>query len=177
MDILRIIGFILYIATGVGFLIASAATSNIAWALAVIVISAFYFQGFKHHSTACLHLNHTSRNRVLVIFVASALAAVVTWYFNHELGFGPMVANGLVGVIVGLTLPLDIAGAAYTSSFVGMSAALVLPTLGSSVVAGCLAGLIIAGTTPVCNGIGGKGGTTAAAAVLITMALLHLIGS
>lgn len=38
----------------------------------------------------------------LAIVFGTAISAAVTWYINHNLGFGPIVANGIVGVLVAL---------------------------------------------------------------------------
>ncbi|MFY9416837.1 MAG: hypothetical protein WAQ41_07335, partial [bacterium] len=81
-----------------------------------------------------------------------------------------------VGIVAGIVLPADLAGAAYTASFVGMSATAVLPSLGFALLAGIVVGIVIISTGPVYAGMGGKGGTTAATSVLITRGIMRVFG-
>ena len=106
----------------------------------------------------------------------ATIGAVFTWYLNHELGYGAIIANGFVGVLAGLALPGDLAGAAYTASFVGMSATSIIPSLGFSILAGVVSGIVIVATVPIYAGLGGKGGTTAATSVLITRGIIRTLG-
>jgi hypothetical protein len=108
--------------------------------------------------------------------IIAAFAAALTWYLNHEMGYGAVIASSFVGVTAGLVLPGGLAGAAFTASFVGMSATAVIPSLPCSLFAGIVAGLVIAATGPVYAGLGGKGGTTAATSVLISRGILSLFG-
>jgi hypothetical protein len=117
-----------------------------------------------------------NRNRMCLAVFVSVVATVATWYMNHELGYGALIANGFIGVLVGLSLPADLAGAAFTASFVGMSAGAIIPSLGHAVLGGVIAGIVIVATLPVYGGIGGKGGTTAATSVLITRGIMRLLG-
>ena len=112
----------------------------------------------------------------LQIILCAIVAATVTWYLNHTLGYGAVVANGLVGVIAAVLLPGPLAGAAYTASFVGMSGALVLPALPAALLGGVVVGFVLAFTTEIYAGIGGKGGTTAAFSTLVTKLIWGLLG-
>lgn len=116
------------------------------------------------------------QRRALLTILVATIGAVFTWYLNHGLGYGAIIANGFVGVLAGLVLPGDLAGAAYTASFVGMSATSVVPSLGLSILAGIVAGIVIVLTVPIYAGLGGKGGTTAATSVLITRGIIHILG-
>jgi hypothetical protein len=104
--------------------------------------------------------------------VYSFLAVLTTYYINNNLGFGPFVANGIVGVLAASLMASEFAGPAYTASFVGMSSTAIIPNLLWASVAGLIVGLIILFTVPIYNGIGGKGGTTAALSTLLTKGLL-----
>lgn len=104
------------------------------------------------------------------------VAATITWYLNHKMGYGPIVANGLVGVVAAILLPAPLAGAAYAASFVGMSGALVLPTLSAALLGGLIVGLVLAYTSEIYAGIGGKGGTTAAFSTLLTKLIWGFLG-
>ncbi len=112
----------------------------------------------------------------LQIIVCSIAAASITWYLNHTLGYGAVIANGIVGVVAAILLPASLAGAAYTASFVGMSGALVLPALPAALLGGLIVGIVLAYTTEIYAGIGGKGGTTAAFSTLLTKFIWGLLG-
>jgi hypothetical protein len=116
------------------------------------------------------------KKRHLYIFLCALAGVTFTWYINHETGYGAIIANGLVGVMAATFLPNDLAGITYTSSFVGMSALSIIPTLGAAVLASVIVALILLSTAEIYAGIGGKGGTTAALSTLITRAILRLFG-
>ena len=88
------------------------------------------------------------------------------------MGYGPIVANGLIGVIAAILLPASLAGVTFTASFVGMSSTAIIPSLQAAALGGLVVGFIIMTTTEIYAGIGGKGGTTAALASLITKTIL-----
>jgi hypothetical protein len=115
-------------------------------------------------------------NRALLTVLVAVIAATCTWYINHQLGYGAVIASSFVGIVAGIVLPADLAGAAYTASFVGMSATAVLPSLGFALLAGIVVGIVIISTGPVYAGMGGKGGTTAATSVLITRGIMRVFG-
>ncbi len=109
-----------------------------------------------------------SDKRTIYVVLATFFGAMATWFINHNMGYGPIVANGLVGVIAAVFMPRELAGITYTASFVGMSSQAVIPSIGFAGVGGLLVGLIWEVTPEIYAGIGGKGGTTAALATLIT---------
>src|SRR5690554_3474656 len=100
-----------------------------------------------------------TKSRILILAIVSTS---LTWILNHQLGLGPIVANGLVGVAAAIFMPGALAGIAYTSSFVGMSSLGVLPSVVFALIGGLIAGIVIIATTEIYAGIGGKGGTIAA---------------
>ena len=114
-----------------------------------------------------------TKSRILILAIVSTS---LTWILNHQLGLGPIVANGLVGVAAAIFMPGALAGIAYTSSFVGMSSLGVLPSVVFALIGGLIAGIVIIATTEIYAGIGGKGGTTAAAAALVRRAISGLLG-
>ncbi len=173
----RMGGWALYIATGIGFIALALLSGDPLWMLPIALIAAGYFAGLIKQMRNAAPPGNTSRNEILLTMAIAIAAASATWFINHELGYGALVASGLIGVIAGVTLPHHLAGAAYAASFVGMSANAVLPTMTTAWVAGAIAGIIIVSTGPVFGGIGGKGGTAAAAAVLITSALIFTVGA
>lgn len=90
------------------------------------------------------------------------------------MGYGAVIANGLVGVMAAIFLPNYLAGITYTSSFIGMSSLSVIPSLGAAALASFIVGLILLTTVEIYAGIGGKGGTTAALSTLITKVILRI---
>lgn len=107
-----------------------------------------------------------------VIF--SIIGAVTTYYLNHAMGYGAVIANGVVGIVGAVLLSAPLAVAVFVASFVGMSGAAVIPTIVWAGVGGCVCGFILAFTPEIYAGIGGKGGTTAALSVQITRAIVNL---
>lgn len=112
--------------------------------------------------------------RKLYILVCSFLGVTLTWFVNHEMGYGAVIANGLVGVMAATFLPNDLAGITYTSSFVGMSSTSVIPSMGAAVLGSLIVGIVLLATAEIYEGIGGKGGTTAALSTIITKTILKL---
>lgn len=115
-------------------------------------------------------------NKDKIKMLTCAIAGVmITWFINHHMGYGPIIANGMVGVIAGALLPGPLAGVAYTASFVGMSGLSVIPSFFASFIGGIVVGTVIIYTPEIYAGIGGKGGTTAAVSGQITRAIINLI--
>jgi len=108
------------------------------------------------------------------IITASIVATSITWFISHPMGYGPIISNGVVGVIAAALLPAPIAGPAYAASFVGMSGLNVLPSFGVSLLGGLVVGLVLSFTGEIFAGIGGKGGTTAALSAQITRFISNL---
>ena len=111
------------------------------------------------------------RNK-LYILCCSLAGVTFTWFINHQMGYGAIVASGLVGVIAAILLPGTLAGVTYTASFVGMSSTAVIPSLTAAALGGLIVSIIIMTTTEIYAGIGGKGGTTAALSSIITKAIV-----
>lgn len=117
-----------------------------------------------------------NNKRKIYIVLCSFVGVTLTWFLNHKIGSGAIVANGLVGVIAAALLPKDLAGIMYTSSFVGMSSIAVVPSMTVAATGGLIVGLLLITTTEIYAGIGGKGGTTAALATIITRAVSGFLG-
>jgi hypothetical protein len=115
-------------------------------------------------------------NKKVAIMACSVVSVYLTWFINHNLGLGSIIANGIVGLIAILTLPKDLAGVSYTASFVGMSSMVVVPSILATLIAGVLVGSIIILTPTIYAGVGGKGGTTAAVSTIISRLIYSIIG-
>lgn len=112
--------------------------------------------------------------RALYLLTCSFIGVTLTWFINHKMGYGPVIANGLVGVMAAIFLPNKLAGITYTSSFVGMSSLEVLPSITAATVASLIVALILLTTKKIYAGIGGKGGTTAALSTIITKTIIKI---
>ena len=111
--------------------------------------------------------------RSFQVLLCSFIGVTLTWYINHKMGYGAVIANGLVGCMAATFLPKDLAGITYTTSFVGMSSLAVIPTMGTAILGSLIVGLVFLSTAEIYVGIGGKGGTTAALATIILRTILN----
>lgn len=110
----------------------------------------------------------------LFLIIGTALSAAITWYINHELGYGPIIANGIVGVAAGLLFSPKKAGAFYIASFIGMSAQEIVFSIPMAGFIGLFAGLVIIFSKEIYDGIGGKGGTIAALSTQLIRIIISL---
>ena len=111
----------------------------------------------------------------VVAATAGALAAfVLSVHYDH----GAVVGSAAVGLAAGLlappalgtTLGGTVAAAAFAGSFVGMVSETRLPSLALVGLAGAVSGVVFVGVAPVFAGSGGKLGTVAFTACLVTWA-------
>ncbi len=93
----------------------------------------------------------------IVAVLAGALAA---YTLAHDVGLGPVVAAGVVGICAHLVAP-QYAAAVYAGSFVGMTSDLLLLTHAEVLLASLVSGLVYTLTRPIFSGVGGKLGTIA----------------
>lgn len=113
--------------------------------------------------------------RSAYVLICSVVGAALTWFINHKMGYGAVIANGLVGVMVATFLPNDLAGLTYTASFVGMSSLAVIPSMGVADIRWInRRSYHVRTTAEIYKGIGGKGGTTVALSIIITKAILRI---
>ncbi|MBW3003342.1 hypothetical protein KY328_00660 [Candidatus Woesearchaeota archaeon] len=114
------------------------------------------------------------------VIIASVVGAVATFYLNVNLGLGPVIAAGVVGVAAVYICKLsrcvkDLPPPAYMGAFVGMSAPFVLSNLWFVGLAGLIAGVVYAISHDVYTGMGGKLGTMAFIGVAIAVFVLGLV--
>lgn len=121
------------------------------------------------------YLKKMDKNKISFL-LCSIVSVYLTWMMNHKLSLNPVLANGIVGFLAAVLLPKNLAGVAYTSSFVGMSSSVVLPNLAAVLLSGTIVGLVIIFTSKAYAGIGGKGGTTAAASTIMTKIIMGIMG-
>ncbi|NLJ77887.1 MAG: hypothetical protein GX329_00845 [Tissierellia bacterium] len=114
-----------------------------------------------------------NRNHIYVL-ICSFIGVTLTWFINHRMGYGAVIANGLVGVMAATFLPNELAGITYTSSFVGMSSLAVIPSMAAATLGSVIVAIVFLTTAEIYAGIGGKGGTTAALSTIITKAIMSI---
>lgn len=173
----RLLGLIAFIATGGGLLFSTAINGRNFYKTEILTILGFLFiisliEHFKMVTGKEDEAKLSKKKRAILI--CSFIGVTLTWFINHKMGYGPVVANGLVGVIAATFLPNDLAGITYTSSFIGMSSLAVIPSMTSAVLASIIVGLILLTTVDIYAGIGGKGGTTAALSTIITKTIIKI---
>ena len=173
----RLLGLIAFIATGGGLIISTAVNERNFYKTEIaIIFGCFFAISLLDHFRQLIkkedkfRINKRSSHILICAFVGSSL----TWFINHEMGYGPVIANGLVGVMAAIFLPNSLAGITYTSSFIGMSSLAVIPTMMGAALASLIVGLILLITMEIYAGIGGKGGTTAALATIITKIISNI---
>ena len=110
--------------------------------------------------------------------LAGAAAAGVTSVCAVRLGHGPVQASALVGLVGGLVCPPllpagdGLAAVVFCASFAGMARPTRVPGTWTMAAAGAVCGLLVAATSTVFVGFGGKLGTVAFVACLVVRGLL-----
>lgn len=173
----RILGLVAFIATGGGLIISTVVEGKNFYKTEILIIfgSLFIISLVDHFKKIIGKDDKTEDNkRKLYILICSFIGVTLTWFINHEIGYGAIVANGLVGVMAAIFFPNDLAGITYTSSFVGMSSLAVIPSMKAAVLGSLIVGLILLTTVEIYSGVGGKGGTTAALSTIITKTLISI---
>jgi hypothetical protein len=114
------------------------------------------------------------------LVVAAAVAALVTFLVSVRLDHGPVVGSAVVGLAAGIVCPPlfaagdALAAVAFCASFAGMATPERIPGPGAMLLAGGTAGVGFVGAAPYFVGFGGKLGTIAFAACLVTAGALSL---
>lgn len=171
----RILGLLAFVLTGGGLIITTAINEENFYKTEILIIFGCFFaiSLIDHFKKVIKKEDRTEFNkRSFYILICSFIGVTLTWFINHEMGYGAVIANGLVGVMAAIFLPNDLAGITYTSSFIGMSSLAVIPSIAAAGLASLIVGLILLTTVKIYAGIGGKGGTTAALSTIITKAII-----
>ncbi|NLY66428.1 MAG: hypothetical protein GX069_02580 [Tissierellia bacterium] len=109
-----------------------------------------------------------------MLVLGTSFSAAITWYLNHSLGLGPIIANGIVGVLVALLFSSKKAGAFYIASFIGMSSQGIVTSMVMAGIIGLFAGFVIIFSQEIYAGVGGKGGTIAVLSTQIIRLIMSL---
>lgn len=175
--ITRLFGLLAFIATGGGLIISTIINEENFYKTEILIIFGCFFaislvDHYKHL------LEREDRiivnKRRLYILLCSFIGVTFTWFINHKMGYGAVIANGLVGVMAAIFLPNDLAGITYTSSFIGMSSLAVIPSMAAATLGSLIVGLVFLTTAEIYAGIGGKGGTTAALSTIVMKTIIRI---
>lgn len=174
----RILGLAAFIATGGGLIISTVINeSNIHKTEILVILGCFFAISLADHFKKLIErkdIKTKVNKRSLYILICSFIGVTLTWFINHKMGYGAVIANGLVGIMAATFLPNDLAGITYTSSFVGMSSLAVIPSMTAAALGSLIVGLILISTAEIYAGMGGKGGTTAALSTIITKIIMRI---
>lgn len=173
----KLLGLFAFITTGGGLILSTAINERNFYKTEILIIfGVFYALSLVDHFKTVVEVDGKAKiNRKNInILLCSFIGVTLTWYINHKMGYGAVIANGLVGVMAAIFLPNDLAGITYTSSFIGMSSLAVIPNIGSAILASLIVTLILLTTVEIYAGIGGKGGTTAALSTIITQVIMKI---
>lgn len=178
-DVTAFLGLFAFIATGGGLILSTLIREKNFYKTEILLIFGCFFGiSLVDHYRKLMESTdeHDEKNENdIYVFLCALVGVCATWFINHEMGYGPIIANGLVGVMAATFLPNDLAGITYTSSFIGMSSISVIPSLTAAALASIVVAIILLTTAKIYAGIGGKGGTTAALSTLITKALIRML--
>lgn len=165
--------FLLHILVGTIILLLACRTNNVLVSkILIFAIVSFFSVALVHHFKEIKDLEKKRCEiECLKLLFGTFLASSITWYINHRLGFGPIIANGLMGVVVSLFFREN-AGGYYMASFIGMSSQTIIPSILISGLAGILAGIVIVFSQEIYHGVGGKGGTIAAFSAQISSVIV-----
>lgn len=120
-----------------------------------------------------------ARTPAMAAILAATAGALAAFVLSVRLDHGAVVGSAVVGLVAGLLAPPalgtalggTVAAAAFAGSFVGMVSEMRLPSLALVGVAGLVSGVVFVGVAPVFAGSGGKLGTIAFTACLVTWTL------
>ena len=136
--------------------------------ICLVTIRGMYFEW--HAVIRAPRIEAVSDHRMVGIMLGIVGGTLVTFGLSVEFGIHPIVAASMTGVVAAIVLA-RLAVPIYCGAFVGMTAPLLFPTYGHSVIAGVIAVLVYLIAQPVFYGVGGKLGTTAFVGTTATVAL------
>lgn len=144
--------------------------------LSVLVLST-YLRGKIHHK------DHAYEHILVALWIPAG--ALITFYLNHFLNFGPVLSAAIVGTAASFIPNFrkqshylqQIPAAMYCGAFIGMSSAGVAPNFLFITTASIFTALLLIISKNLFAGVGGKLGTLAFAGVVITSFLFFLISS
>ncbi|MEN7548088.1 hypothetical protein AAG747_09210 [Rapidithrix thailandica] len=126
------------------------------------------------------HDTHFMDDFSVVLLVA--LGAAISYYFNIQLGLGPVLSVGLIGTVASFVPKINkkserlqlVPGSIYCGSFIGMTKPSIATDWHFVLLAGTLAGILLVFSKGVFHGMGGKLGTIAFGGVALASLFLFL---
>jgi len=136
-------------------------------ALTIITLGLLYKIATLARGLPDIQWEGTFTQKNLLNFVAVIGGLVVTFYLNHTVGLGAVVAAGLVQILAALILPQYGAPIA-TGAYAGMASGSVVCGAPGEIIAGVVAGTLYVLATPVFGGFGGKLGTIGVSGCIVS---------
>jgi hypothetical protein len=127
-------------------------------AMTIILLGLVYKIASEARGLSKVEVEGVFTQKNLLNFVAVVGGVAVTFYLNHTIGLGAVVAAGLVEILAALLLPKYGAPIA-TGAFAGMASGSLLCSTSGEALAAIVAGTVYVLTTGVYGGFGGKLGT------------------
>jgi hypothetical protein len=140
-----------------------------------LLILVAYLRGQLHH--------HEHQYEHILVVSWIPLGAVSSFYLNHYLGMGPVIAASSIGAAASFIPELktqrdylkQLPGAIYCGAFIGMSSTEVAPNFVFVLTASFFTAGLILVSKSLFSGVGGRLGTLAFAGVVITSILYYFI--
>lgn len=107
--------------------------------------------------------------KVVSAALLSAGGAVATFLLANSFGMGALIASAVVGLLAAMFFEEDPQLVVYLGTFVGMTSIYRFPSLMLVIAAGLIGGILWEVLNETWNGVGGRLGTLAAAAVLAVL--------
>ena len=126
------------------------------------------------------HPEHSLESYRIAIWVP--IGAACSYYLNHRIGLGPVLAAAIVGSIASFapnlkplsTYYLGIPTACYCGAFIGMSSTRVASSFAFVLTASLFTAILLIISKSLLKGVGGKLGTLAFLGVALTYFILYL---
>ncbi|MEJ5055861.1 hypothetical protein [Sphingobacterium sp. MYb382] len=127
------------------------------------------------------HPEHEVESYRIAVWVP--IGAACSYYLNHRIGLGPVLAAAIIGSIASLapqikpssTYYLGIPTAAYCGAFIGMSSTRVASNFAFVLIASFFTAVLLIISKSLLQGVGGKLGTLAFLGVALTYFILYLV--
>ncbi|WP_379663826.1 hypothetical protein [Pseudopedobacter beijingensis] len=151
--------------------------------LLLIFISSLLILTFYTYRKAQLHdMVHAYESYKVAVWVP--VGAVFSYYLNHTMGLGPVLAASVVGAIASFIPNMNtnsaylkkLPPAVYCGAFIGMSNTQIANGFTFILTASFFTAVFLVISKSVLNGIGGKLGTLAFLGVALTYFLIFLLG-
>ena len=120
---------------------------------------------------------------IFQVFSVAIIAGLATWFLNHHLQRGPVLASAVATLVAGLVLPnlleqgATLAAVAACASYVSMSANIRLRTTLETSAALILVSVLFIVSADIFVGVGGKLGTIAAVSVMTVWGCSQALGA